>query len=102
MRWTMLLLILGMAAATYVPRMLPLVLLRADRIPPKVRAVLQNVPYAALGALIVPGVFTFHAQGPLFGAIGGLTAVAAAYMGANLITVVVAAVAALTLYSWLI
>lgn len=102
MKWQILLLILGMAAVTYIPRMLPLVLLRAERIPPSLRAVLQNVPYAALGALIIPGIFTFHGQDPLFGIIGGLAAAIAAYWGANLITVVALAVSVLTVYSYLI
>jgi branched-subunit amino acid transport protein len=97
----MMLVIIGMAVVTYVPRMLPLVFLKADRIPPRLQAILKNVPYAALGALIVPGIFMIQ-KDPWFGVIGGLTALLAAWLGGHLIVVVGCSIAALTLYAWLV
>lgn len=91
--------ILGMGVVTYVPRMLPLVVFDADKLPPRIKGVLKNVPYAALGALVIPGVFTVT-DDPLFGLVGGLVAFAAAYFGANLIYVVISAIAVLTAYSY--
>jgi branched-subunit amino acid transport protein len=94
----MLLVIAGMAVATYVPRMLPLLFLNAERIPLRLQAILRNVPYAALGALIVPGIFNFH-EDPWFGIVGGLTALLSAWLGGNLVVVVSCSIVMLTLYS---
>ncbi len=52
---SILLLILLMAAVTYIPRLIPLVYIRADNIPQKVKTFLSYIPYAVLGALIIPG-----------------------------------------------
>jgi len=48
-------LILGMAAVTYVPRLLPMVFVRGERLPRRLRLFLACIPCAALGVLIVPG-----------------------------------------------
>jgi branched-subunit amino acid transport protein len=93
--------IAGMAVATYLPRMLPLVLLNTETIPPFVQGVLKNVPYAILGALIFPGILTFS-EDIWFGIIGAITAFAAAYFGANLILVVLCSITALSIYSFLV
>lgn len=95
----MFLIILGMAIVTYIPRVLPLVVINGKEMPPKVKAVLQNVPYAALGALIFPGIL-FIQDNIWFGIIGGLTAFAVALLGANIIFVVISAITVLTLYSF--
>ncbi len=97
---TMLLVILGMAIVTYIPRVLPLVTMNGKEMPPKVKAVLQNVPYAALGALIFPGILYIQ-EDIWFGIIGGLTAMTVAFLGANLIVVVISSITVLTLYSFL-
>lgn len=49
-------LILGMAAVTYLPRLLPLILLAERPLPPFIRRFLLYVPYTALSALIVRGI----------------------------------------------
>ncbi|NOX32779.1 MAG: AzlD domain-containing protein [Deltaproteobacteria bacterium] len=49
--------ILGMAAVTYGPRLLPFLCLTNRQIPKRVDAFLQCIPVAAIGALIIPGVF---------------------------------------------
>lgn len=49
--------IIGMAAVTYVPRMVPLIAFESLKLPGFLERVLKNVPYAVLGALIFPGVF---------------------------------------------
>lgn len=95
------LIILGMAIVTYIPRVLPLVAMNGKELPPKLKAVLQNVPYAALGALIFPGIL--YIQDDIwFGIIGGLTAISVAFLGAHLIIVVLSAIAVLSLYSFLL
>jgi branched-subunit amino acid transport protein len=51
-------LVLAMGLVTYGPRMLPMVFLNNMRLPPLLNAFLQYVPYAALGALIFPGIIS--------------------------------------------
>lgn len=50
-------LILGMAAVTYIPRLLPFFLIGSSSLPKRVDAFLKCIPVAAIGALIIPGVF---------------------------------------------
>lgn len=88
--------IIGMAVVTYIPRMLPFVFLNPEKIPPVLQRILKNVPYAALGALIFPGIIMIQ-ENVWFGVIGGLVALAAAYLGAHLVVVVMSAVIALSL-----
>lgn len=90
--------IAGMAIVTYIPRMLPLVFFNANKIPEKWQAILRNVPYAALGALIFPGILTVN-ENIWFGIIGGTVAIIFSYLGANLIVVVLSSIAVLTIFS---
>ena len=47
-----------MMAVTYIPRLIPLVIIKTDRIPEKLKTLLSYIPYAVLGALIIPdGIF---------------------------------------------
>lgn len=93
------LMIIGMAVVTYLPRMLPLVFLNGIKLPPFLQGVLKNVPYATLGALIVPGIF-FINEDIWFGVIGAVTAFVVAYLGANVIMVVLSAIVSLSIYSY--
>lgn len=55
---SILLLVLLMAAVTFIPRLIPFVFIRVDNVPKKLRIFLSYIPYAVLGALIIPdGVF---------------------------------------------
>ena len=47
-------LVLMMAAVTYIPRLIPLIVVKADRLPEKLKILLSYIPYAVLGALIIP------------------------------------------------
>ncbi len=99
--------IVGMGLVTYTPRMLPLVFIKTDGVPPFVQAVLKNVPFAVLGALIFPGIFIIqsgHLQSMslndlLFGLIGGGMAFVAAMLEWNIVFVVLSAIAVLAIYS---
>ncbi|EGQ27189.1 AzlD domain-containing protein [Mammaliicoccus sciuri] len=93
--WWML---LGMAIATYVPRMIPLTFLDGKELPPIVSGVLRNIPYAVLGALIFPAVL--HIQDNiLFGVIGAVTAFALSFIGLDVMFVVIGTIAVLAVYS---
>ena len=95
------LMIFGMAAVTYIPRMLPFVLFKGKELPAFVQGVLKNVPYATLGALIFPGIL-FIQDDMWYGAAGAAAAFIAAYLGANVIVVVLGSIAVLTVYSYFI
>ena len=101
MSMNILLIIAGMALVTYIPRMLPLVFMDIEKIPGWFQAILRNVPYAALGALIFPGILTVH-ENIWYGIIGGATAIVIAYLGANLILVVTSSIIVLTLFSLIV
>ena len=54
----LILVIAGMTAVTYIPRAIPLLLRRRERIAPWQRRALRLVPVTAVGALLVPGGLT--------------------------------------------
>jgi branched-subunit amino acid transport protein len=58
-------LIFGMAAVTYGPRLIPFLYLTNKKIPETVDAFLRCIPIAAIGALIIPGVFTATPEMPV-------------------------------------
>ena len=95
MNSTVWIIIFGMTLVTYIPRMLPLVVLDAEKIPPFLARMLRNIPYAALGALIFPGILGIHDQ-LWYGLVGGIVAVGVAYTGAHLIVVVLSSVVVLS------
>ncbi|WP_240374824.1 AzlD domain-containing protein [Bacillus piscicola] len=90
------LIIVGMAVVTYIPRMLPFVFLKADIVPPRIEGILKNVPHAALGALIFPGALLIH-DNVLFGLSGIVAAFTISFLGGNLITVVLGSIILLTI-----
>jgi branched-subunit amino acid transport protein len=91
--------IIGMATVTYIPRMLPFVMFRGKELPPFLQGVLKNVPYATLGALIFPAIL-FIQEDIWYGLIGAAAAFIVAFMGANVIVVVIGSISVLTLYSY--
>ncbi len=93
--------ILGMGIVTYIPRMMPFVLFGGKELPPFVQGVLKNVPYATLGALIFPGILLIKEGDFSFGLIGAAAAFLLAFLGANVIVVVIGAISVLSLYSWI-
>ncbi len=67
----LILIILGMAAVTYGPRLMPFLLLSDKEIPKRVDAFLKCIPVAAIGALIIPGIFSATPDMPM-AALSGL------------------------------
>lgn len=94
--------ILGMALVTYLPRAIPLTFLQGVQLPPFISGVLKNIPFAILGALIFPAVFSVQEGDYFFGILGAVVAFGIAYAGANVIFVVLGAIAALAVYSLLV
>lgn len=94
--WWML---LGMALATYLPRMIPLVFFEGKKLPPIISGVLQNIPYAVLGALIFPAILFVQEGNLIFGVIGLVVSFAIAIAGGNVMTVVLGTIGVLAIYS---
>jgi branched chain amino acid efflux pump len=83
------LLILGMAAVTYGPRLAPFFLIGSNELPKKVDAFLKCIPVAAIGALIIPGVFNAVPNEPLAVVCGmGFAALIGMWRGGIIIPVI--------------
>ncbi|UTR11163.1 AzlD domain-containing protein [Evansella sp. LMS18] len=99
MSMTMFWMIVGMGAVTYIPRLLPLIMLNTENWPKWSKRMLSRVPYAVLGALIFPGILTVH-ENLLFGLFAGVIAIVLASIGVPLIGVVGGAIAGLALVTY--
>ncbi len=86
------LLILGMAAVTFLPRVLPAVLVSRLRFGPKTTRFLKLIPYTAIAALIFPGVLNADPNHWIIGAAGILTAFVLAWRKLSVGTIVAGAV----------
>ncbi|MFT9847260.1 AzlD domain-containing protein [Aneurinibacillus sp. REN35] len=99
MNMTLVLLVLGMGAVTYIPRMLPMVLLQNLQLPPFLQRFFQFIPFAALGALIFPGILTSAGEDNIAAAVaGGLVCVLFAWLRLNVMIVVLAGI--ITVLLW--
>ena len=93
------LLILGMMAVTYIPRAIPAVVLDKLHFGPRTAKFLKLIPYTAMAALIVPGIFTVDNAHPVIGIAGAIVAALLAWKKCPLMVCVLAAIAAdLVLY----
>lgn len=86
--------IIGMSLVTMIPRIIPAYIVDRIHFPDWLNRWLNAIPYAALGALIYPGILSVRPEQPHIGIIGGLVAIVLAYIGLNVILVVVGAIAA--------
>lgn len=82
--------IIGMMVVTYVPRLLPGLLIDRYRTPRWMERWLENIPYAALGALILPGLL--KGENTALGAIGGVVAVILSLLDLNIVLVMLGTV----------
>ncbi|SFG59155.1 Branched-chain amino acid transport protein [Halobacillus alkaliphilus] len=89
--------IIGMALVTAIPRVLPAFIVDIVSFPKWVDRWLNAIPYAALGALIFPGILSVKPEGPQIGIIAGLTAVLLAWLDLHIILVVLGAIASVFL-----
>ncbi|MGP4076487.1 AzlD domain-containing protein [Halobacillus sp. K22] len=89
--------IIGMAVVTAIPRVLPAFIVDMISFPKWVDRWLNAIPYAALGALIFPGILSVKPEAPQIGVIAGLTAVLLAWLDLHIILVVLGAIASVFL-----
>lgn len=87
-----LLIIIGMSLVTMIPRVLPTFIVDKVNFPPWVNQWLNAIPYAALGALIFPGILTVKPDAPHVGIFGGIVAIILSFLGLNVIFVVIGAI----------
>lgn len=87
-------LILGMALVTYIPRAIPAVLVDKMHFGAKMEKFLKLIPYTAMAALIFPGVFIVNDSNPVIGIVGGVTAGVLAWRKCPVMVCVLAAIAA--------
>lgn len=87
-----LMMILGMFVVTFIPRMLPMLFIRGLKFPPIVERWLSYIPYAALGALIFPGVLTVNAENPWIGLVAAALAFACAWWSKKILLPLLVAV----------
>lgn len=88
------LLILGMAVVTYIPRMLPAAFIDKMKYGKKTEKFLKLIPYTAMSALIFPGVFTVDSNNYFIGIIGGMVAAVLAFLRCPVTVCVISAIAA--------
>ena len=90
-------LVLLMGIATYIPRMLPIVFLSNIRLPRFLNSFLRFVPYAALSALIFPGILssTGNTESAI---VGGIISIVLAFLRINIMFVVFGGI--LGVYLW--
>ena len=93
--------IFTMALTTYLIRMLPLTIFRKPIKSRFLRSFLHYVPYACLSAMTFPAILTSTAT-VLSGAAALIVAVILAYRGRSLLTVSLAASAAVMLTEWIL
>lgn len=90
--------ILGMALVTYIPRLLPALFLDRLELPEWAKNWMKSIPYAALGALIFPGILQIREGDPAPGIVGGMVAVILSLLKVNLIYVLLGSI--LAVISW--
>ncbi len=86
------LLILGMTVVTYVPRLLPAAAMDRIEFPTWFEKWLRSIPYAALGALIFPGIILVQEDQPLIGVVGGIVALVLSVLRVHVTLVMVGSI----------
>ncbi len=84
--------IIGMALVTVIPRIIPAFIVDLIQFPDWMNKWLQAIPYAALGALIFPGIMTVVPEKPYIGVIAGVVAIALSWLRIHVILVVLSAI----------
>jgi|SRR5690625_48529 len=92
-----LLIIVGMSLVTMIPRVIPAFIVDKVNFPPWINQWLNAIPYAALGALIFPGILSVKPEEPHIGLFGGFIAIVLSFLGLNIIFVVIGAIMAVYL-----
>lgn len=90
--------ILGMAVVTYIPRLLPAAWKDWSFLPDWAKRWLRSIPYAALGALIFPGILSVEPGDPWVGLAAGGVAALLSWFRLHILWVMMASV--LVVMAW--
>ena len=93
----LLIIIILLALVTYLPRLIPMYFFNIEKIPAKLKLFLSFIPYAALGALILPGSINAISGKPLVSVLGITFAAVIAWFNSNIIITVFLAITAVYL-----
>lgn len=91
--------LIGMALVTMIPRAIPAFVVDKLQFHDWVNRWLNAIPFAALGALIFPGILSVKPDQPHISLLGGVVAILLAYLGLNVILVVLGAIGTVFLLS---
>ncbi len=89
-----LVLIIGMGIVTYIPRILPAVLIGKVKFNKNMEKFLSLIPYTAMAALIFPGVLSVDEGNLSIGLIGAFVAITLSWIKMPIILVVIGAIVA--------
>lgn len=92
MKDKILLVILGMAIVTYIPRLLPFHIFSKMNLNKRMTLFLKCIPYSALGALILPDVLKAVEGERTASILGAITAVVLTYIFKNMVVTVVGSI----------
>lgn len=95
------LIILGMTVVTFTPRLIPVFIMDKLNLPPWANKWLRAIPYAALGALIFPGILTVEPGIPIIGLVGGIVAIIMAFLNLHVIYVIFGSITTVMLIKFL-
>jgi len=95
-------LILGMTIVTYVPRLLPALLMENTRFPDWFRRWLESIPYAALAALIFPAVLEVDPDHPGVGLAGTAAALLISIFRIHVLWAMAGSILVVLLLGWVI
>ncbi len=102
MRTEIIVIILLMGLVTYVPRALPAVVVKYIIIQGRSEKFLKAIPYAAMGALIFPGILSVNQENPFIGIFGGVTALLLSWRKRSIICVIISSILVVVLAQLLI
>ena len=94
-------LLAGMFLVTFLPRLIPFLFARQLDMPPWIKKWLNFFPYAALGALIFPGILEAVPGKPALAAGAGILAAVCALFIRNITVIVVLAIAVVLLFQYI-
>jgi branched-subunit amino acid transport protein len=94
--------IIGMAIVTFLPRLLPALILDRIKFPSWFEKWLKSIPYAVLGALIFPDVLLVEKDQPLLGLAGGIAAFLLALLDIHITLVMAGAIIVVILLQFFI
>ena len=93
------LIVIGMALATVLPRIVPVIVMDQEWIPGWLNRTLNCIPPAVMAALIFPGIIHATPSHPMIGLAGGVTAAITAYFGYSLLHAILSALGVVLLFN---